>query len=388
MPIKGLSEQVRLPRLGKIHLGVKVQGAKTEYPQPVDYFVCPPELKQFLGEEKPTQLTIIFPTDNPDQWASCFYRAYSSYRGLVCRGDGEAATRMVDLDQVVDAKTGEVIPKDRHPNSWPIAHRDTKRVAYYEIDCPGPACPDFQRKGCRPVMTLQFLLPSYPTLGIWQVDTSSWNSMRNVLSGVRLVKTFLDGRVSGIPLTLSLVQMQVQPEGTKKNIYVLQLTAPYSLQDLYKRAELPRAQALALPPPDLETPEDLFPEDDEGPPVVEGQVAKPAAFFQPPGEVPAPTPAEAALDEAGITSASATTETPAQKPPPRLLDIWNEIKTALHSLPQGTAQQAARWLAKEWGIEVSAKVFERPAPPVGVPSNLLFRLAQELKKHTPSLGLE
>jgi len=392
-PIKGLSEQTRLPRLGKIHLGVKVKGRETEYPQPVDYFVCPPELSQFLGEDKPTQLTIVFPTDNPDQWASHFYRAYTSYRGLVCRGDGETATRMVDLDRVVDPKTGEVIPKDEHPNSWPRADRDTKRVAYYEIACPGPACPEFQRKGCRPVMNLQFLIPNYPRLGIWQIDTSSWNSMRNVLSGVRLVKSLLEGRVSGIPLTLSLVPMQVQPEGVKKNVHVLQLTAPYSLLELYERAKLPRAEAVALPPPDLEAPEDLFP-DEEEPTVVEGKIAKPASFFQPPGEPPS-APAveisgEAALDQAGVTSASAPppaaqAEPPAQKAPPRLLEVWEEIRASLKALPGGTERQAAKWLAKESGIEVSTKVFERPAPPVGLPGNVLFRLAQELKAHRPTL---
>ena len=43
MPIKGLSEQRRLPRLGKIRLGVKKKNQKgIEYPASTDYFVCPP----------------------------------------------------------------------------------------------------------------------------------------------------------------------------------------------------------------------------------------------------------------------------------------------------------------------------------------------------------
>jgi len=242
------------------------------------------------------------------------------------------------------------------------------------------------------VMNLQFLIPNYPRLGIWQIDTSSWNSMRNVLSGVRLVKSLLEGRISGILLTLSLVPIQVQPQGVRKNIHVLQVTAPYSLLGLYERAKLPRAQAVALPMPDLEAPEDLFPEDVEGPPVVEGEIAKPASFFQPPGEPPS-APAgeisgEAALDKAGVTSASATppgaeATAPTPEPPPRLLEVWEEIKVALHSLPKGAEQQAARWLAKESGREVSTKVFEKPVPPVGMPANLLYKLAQELKAHKP-----
>ena len=61
-----------------------------------------------------------------------------------------------------------------------------------------------------------------------------------------------------IPLRLSLIPQEVQPEGIgKKTVRVLQLTAPYKLADLYRYVALPRGQAI-LPEPDLETPEDLF----------------------------------------------------------------------------------------------------------------------------------
>ena len=69
-PIKGISDRPRLPRLGKIRLGIKVEEeGKKPYPRAVDYFVCPPEVQAVLGE-KPRSLPIAFPTDDPDQWAS------------------------------------------------------------------------------------------------------------------------------------------------------------------------------------------------------------------------------------------------------------------------------------------------------------------------------
>ena len=48
MPIKSLSDVRRLPRLGKIHLGVKVKNEKTgaEDPKRVDYFVCPEPIRK------------------------------------------------------------------------------------------------------------------------------------------------------------------------------------------------------------------------------------------------------------------------------------------------------------------------------------------------------
>ncbi len=84
--------------------------------------------------------------------------------------------------------------------------------------------------------------------------------------------------------------------------------------------------------------------------------------------------------------ASETPETP--ETPERLLAVWNEIKTALHSLPKGNELQAAQWLAKESGNEISAKIFEKSSPPAGVlvPARLLFELAQSLRQHTPKLG--
>src|SRR3989304_4359430 len=90
-PIKGISEIVRLPRLGKIRLGIKKEGDDgSPYPVPTDYFVCPDEVKEIFGD-KPKELRIMFPTENSEQWASQYLRCYSTSNELICRGDGETA---------------------------------------------------------------------------------------------------------------------------------------------------------------------------------------------------------------------------------------------------------------------------------------------------------
>ncbi|MBM3301375.1 MAG: hypothetical protein FJY85_15660, partial [Deltaproteobacteria bacterium] len=97
MPIKGVTEVVRLPRLGKIRLGIKRENASgVPYPCPTDYFVCPPEVKKVFGV-KPRELRIMFPTDDETQWASQYLRCYSASRGLICRGDGETAVAKTDV---------------------------------------------------------------------------------------------------------------------------------------------------------------------------------------------------------------------------------------------------------------------------------------------------
>src|SRR5450756_867384 len=95
MPIKGISDVIRLPRLGKIRLGVKKDAEGITILEPTDHFVCPEEVKKVFGE-KPRELRIMFPTNDPAQWASQYLRCYSESNRLVCRGNGKTAlTRFI-----------------------------------------------------------------------------------------------------------------------------------------------------------------------------------------------------------------------------------------------------------------------------------------------------
>lgn len=138
----------------------------------------------------------------------------------------------------------------------------------------------------------------------------------------------------------------------------------------------------------------------EGPPTREvGPQGEPSMEENSDSPAEAPAASDEGSKEAETRASPATPARPAQpaltstekapaeekpKAPPRLLEVWLEIKAALSALPKGSDQQAARWLAKESNQEVSAKVFERPTPPVGMPGNLLFKLSQEMKKTNPA----
>jgi hypothetical protein len=213
MPIKNLSDKRRLPRLGKIHLGVKITNViGEEYPKATDYFVCPPEVQAVFGE-KPKELRIMVPVEDEEVWASQYYRCYSRSRGLVCKGDGETALRMVDM------KTGK------------LAGRNSKETELQETACYGQACPDYEKR-CREVMNLQFLLGEVPGLGVWQIDTSSVNSIRNINSAAEMIKSVC-GRISMIPLLLTLEPQEVQcTGGSRKTVYVLNLRTRERPSDL------------------------------------------------------------------------------------------------------------------------------------------------------------
>ena len=268
-PIRNLTERRRLPRLGKVHLGIKVDGPKGQYPKPVDYFVCPPAVQEVYGE-KPNALEITFVSDDLEACASQWYRAYKQTTGLVCKGNGYTADALLDTDKLKKAG-GEITAA-----VW--AGSTSKHVVRQPIDCPGegfdgnPPCPLYAAKGCKRLMMLQFVVVGVGGIGVWQIDTSSINSIQNVNGFLEMLKTLTNGRVAGIPLTLRLVPHEVAPDGHKKTVHVLELHTDKTMPELLMAGEGPVAQLL-LPPPDDELPEDFFPEQAAEP--VVGEIVEP-----------------------------------------------------------------------------------------------------------------
>ena len=304
MPIKGLSENRRLPRVGKLHLGIKVEKDGKTYPKAVDYIVCRetltngdpnPHYNNFVAVfgQQPRAIRIMFPLDDEEQVLSQYYRCYSKTRGLVCKGDGEVANRMID------AETGD------------LANRDSKAVEWKNVPCQGTGCPDYVSKRCREIMNIQFMIPELPGIGIWQLDTSSINTIKNLNGAVTFIKGIYK-RLSFIPLILQMEQIEVTPEdGKKKKVWVLNLTTPTNLADSARLAAQSTTQLLAamgpkllLPAPDDETPDLLAPDADspngfsEAPadavPVAEvAQAEQDAKAYWPDGDA-GPPPAKAA----------------------------------------------------------------------------------------------
>jgi hypothetical protein len=263
MSIKGVSDGQRyMPRLGKIHLGIKKTKNPQDtkgYPVQTDYFVCPDEVKAKYGPE-PRELTVMFLSNDLDVVMPHFYKLYgASTVAPVCKGDGKTALRL-------DLKTGTRI----------------------EFECPGPRECKFNRyvdkngevkpKGCAPTLNLMVNLPDIPGLGTYQIDTKSWNGLRELLDDVATIKAALNGRLAFVPLTLSLMERDIdrmeEGKGMKRQrVRYMHLSYEGTIRDL---AKLPSSLVPALhtganggtvsvPEPDESRPDDL--ED-----VVEGTV--------------------------------------------------------------------------------------------------------------------
>lgn len=250
MPIKDVSNVRILVRLGKIRLGIKVEPEdKSPYPRATDYFVCPPEVQAVFGD-KPKELQIMFPSNDIEDVARQYLRCYGLTHGLVCWGDGEKCHRKIDT------KTGA------------MAGRDTKEWTWKDdLTCDYEQCPEYPAR-CRRVMNLQFMLPDVPGLGVWQIDTSSFYSIRAVNSTLNDIMDitrspkYPNGRIAFLPLTLAIGPIEVTPPGTgKKTVYIMHIKSDIKIADIIKKAMLPPARVV-VPEPELEeAPEDLWPKE-------------------------------------------------------------------------------------------------------------------------------
>ena len=258
MPIEGVSNARRIDRLGVIRLGIKVeQPNKSPYPKSTDHFVCPDVVKKVFGEQ-PKELPIMFPTDDMEQVARQYLRCYGRTHGLVCWGDG------VQGHMKTDMRTGA------------MASRDTKTWEWRDVTCNPQDCPEFGAR-CRRVMSLMFMMPDVPGIGVWQINTSSFYSIQNINTTLEIIKNLTktqdcpEGRISWIPLTLALGPQVVSPPGTgTKTVYILHIKSDIKLADVIRKAQLPPGRVIVPEPEIEEAPEDLYPKE-----VLELQEAQP-----------------------------------------------------------------------------------------------------------------
>jgi hypothetical protein len=278
----GQAVQSRLPIVGKVRLGYRDE-AKKGAPVATPYFVLKdaPQLVTAFGD-KPTEIGPLFvPLEDETAVASRMLRYYTETYGLTCWGNGREATRKVDKE--VLEKTGEPLP----------ARRETRAAVLKTVGCP---CAFLDSGDCKESMYFRFVIPEVEGIGVFQLATRSRNSIDNILSCLDMIRAASvseqhpQGRISGIPLKLSLRRTEVytvgddKVRGGKRWVYLVYLE-PYeqtSLNEVYRRLA-GRPAMIALPDPDAERDDDEEGEDPEDvdffelPPMEEEQETSSAA---------------------------------------------------------------------------------------------------------------
>jgi len=232
--VKGISDKRRLPRLGKIRMGIKAISKKSgkEFPREVDFFVCPPEVQKVFGEH-PKELEIMFPINDLESVFPQSYTYYGSSKGVKCKGDGEIALRHKEMCK------GDC--NNHNGDTW------------HERICP---C-ELLDNGCSLRGHLMFMIPKVSVGGVYQLDTGSYNSTVDMNSGIDYV-TAMIGRFSLIPLFLKRVPRETHGSGSKQTHYCLQLELriPIDKLDEIRRdtSRIVTATQYALPPAEDENP--------------------------------------------------------------------------------------------------------------------------------------
>lgn len=239
MTIEGLSDIVRFPRAGIIRLGDRI---KTDKPckcegkdknhflckgtgkiyrtRELEHFVVPPLVQEVYGK-KPKELDILFPVESNEVIFRQYY--YSWGNGvLICRGDGKKGA-FFDFDK------GE----------W--ASRD----------CP---CERLEARKCSANGILQFILPKVPEAGVFQITTTSRNSIIDINSGIAFVRSFTGGKIAFIPIILTRGEMRTtkyEKNGVIKGKHWTMRfkTEGVSPADLHELGTQPQYKALGMPDP-------------------------------------------------------------------------------------------------------------------------------------------
>jgi len=247
----------RLPRLGKLALGVKATAdSGMEYPREVEHFVvredgCIPALREkfrMVYGNRPAALDVVLPCEDLAECFPAAFKMYGAGTGLKCIGDGQDARRIGKLL----GKDGDAIGE------------------FFDTECLGEDCPDYEGKACRRVASLTVMLPKVSVAGYWQIDTSSFHSRVDLLADLAMVRQVF-GRIAGListrppfdtALVLTREAKETQHGGHKRTHWPLHLrirnAEQLDLQAL-QRLRLAEASSGLMIEHQEDRPEDLFP---------------------------------------------------------------------------------------------------------------------------------
>ena len=153
-------------------------------------------------EDGPVELDIYLLYNDP---TANFMTSYRQYKGgkCMCSGDGIEAVKA-----------------------------DGTRVP-----CNTDTCPILNSGKCKPNGILSVILKDAPTLGgVYKFRTTSYNSIRQILSSLIFIQSATGGYLANIPLKMTLTPKTVNPADspTAQTAYIANIVFPGSAEDLRK----------------------------------------------------------------------------------------------------------------------------------------------------------
>ena len=234
----GFSEHRRIPRLGKIRLGIKVQkvkgdGQTVEYPKETKHFVVPQEVQDVYGAE-PMELDVMLPSDDSTVVFPQSLAWFGSTKGLKCKGDMETAERL-------NPETG----------AW---EKRTCPCEHYKSD-------ENPKGECTESGILIAILPKVNMGGTYQLRTGSYHSVVDINSGLDYIRALI-GRICMVPLKLRRVARDTHADGKKQTHYTLSLVMDANI-DGVNQLRNDTTRILSSAQLQIEAPEEVNPTHDK-----------------------------------------------------------------------------------------------------------------------------
>lgn len=117
-----------------------------------------------------------------------------------------------------------------------------------KVVCNTETCPIFKSSKCKPNGILSVILKDAPTIGgVYKFRTTSYNSIRQILSSMFLIQSATGGYLANIPLKMTLTPKTVNPidSPTAQTAYIVNIIFPGNAEDLHKATiELVKERAL------------------------------------------------------------------------------------------------------------------------------------------------
>lgn len=207
--------QPGLVERGKIKIGVKGekrqsrQGGEFQLPKRLDHFVVTTlhrdsetnnfvvdrEIHEKLGTGKPTQLGVRLLYDDIELNFPSRYVAYQG-RTLARSCDGETC----------EQRQGD--------------------GSYVEQACMCRGLDLFDERHCKPSGVLSVMLDAADVVGgVWKFRTTSYNTVRGIMSSMMLIKSITGGPLAGIPLVLTITPKAVTnpKDNTQQTVHIVSL---------------------------------------------------------------------------------------------------------------------------------------------------------------------
>lgn len=308
--IVGLSDERRIPRLGRIRLGHvnhNTQSSKS-YPEEDPFFHVPEEVARVYGTDKPTELDVMFPVNDRSIVFPQAYEYYGNSKRLLCSGDGREAIR------------------------W-----DPQALSMQPTECP---C-DLLNEGCKQRGHLLVILPKVRQTGVYQIDTSSRMSIVGINSFLHMLapedhpEMGVLGYFAMVPLKLRRVPRDIHPKGYHRKSYPLELVLDATDEEITALRNKKDEILLQTRKWVVQVPEQSNPEQDTGAIItIDGKDPQESATSQPTGE---DKPATTSTVAEPSNSSEATPDSTATNPIPTTASSSGPQPTT--PVPQGSSSQ-------------------------------------------------